>query len=146
MKKGPTKKLSINDLEKLVSKLRTNLSAGSEDIPPFSTCNQRVLQSCLAQIDAGFGSKKLFPSKRDKASWLLYGIIKNHPFQNGNKRIAIYTFIEFIKRNSEVELNLSDLVTDQLFYLAIDIAMSPAESQRPQLVKRAKAVLELMLS
>ena len=48
-----------------------------------------------------FSAKSLYPSLAGKASMLFYLMIKNHPFLNGNKRIAIITLLMFLLRNNK---------------------------------------------
>ena len=48
-----------------------------------------------------FGRKSGYPSLIDKASALFYLMIKNHPFQNGNKRIAMTALFYFLYKNKK---------------------------------------------
>lgn len=56
-------------------------------------------QSAVAQISKGFGNEDFYPSIEDKATTLLYLIVKNHGFVDGNKRIAAACFLLFLERN-----------------------------------------------
>lgn len=58
------------------------------------------LDSSINTIYQTFGKKKLYPSIEEKASNLLYFLIKNHPFVDGNKRIAASFFIYFLAKNN----------------------------------------------
>ncbi len=65
-----------------------------------------------------FGGVDLYPSIEDKASNLLYFIIKDHPFNDGNKRSASFLFIYFLdkceylyKTNGEKKINENALTT-----------------------------------
>lgn len=57
-------------------------------------------KSSLAQIYQTFDGKELYPSFEEKAAMLLYLIVKNHSFVDGNKRIAAYIFLWFLMRNN----------------------------------------------
>ncbi|MCX6785530.1 MAG: Fic family protein [Candidatus Komeilibacteria bacterium] len=46
-----------------------------------------------------FGGKQLYPGLIKKSAILFYLMIKNHPFQNGNKRIAMTTLFYFLYKN-----------------------------------------------
>ena len=48
-----------------------------------------------------FGGKSLYPSLVSKSGILFYLMVKNHPFQNGNKRIAITTLLMFLSQNKK---------------------------------------------
>ncbi|MBU2495712.1 MAG: Fic family protein, partial [Candidatus Omnitrophica bacterium] len=47
-----------------------------------------------------FAGKELYPSLEEKAAHLLYFIIKDHPFIDGNKRTASFLFVYFLDRNN----------------------------------------------
>lgn len=57
-------------------------------------------KSALATIYQTFGGQDLYPSVQEKAANLLYLIIKNHPFNDGNKRIAAMMFVYFLNLNA----------------------------------------------
>lgn len=46
-----------------------------------------------------FGGKELYPNIEDKASHILYLIIKDHPFSDGNKRSAAFLFVYFLDKS-----------------------------------------------
>ncbi|MEO7044038.1 MAG: Fic family protein, partial [Ferruginibacter sp.] len=56
-------------------------------------------QGSLAAIYQTFAGKDLYPSVEEKASNLLYFVVKNHSFSDGNKRIAAFLFVWFLERN-----------------------------------------------
>jgi prophage maintenance system killer protein len=47
-----------------------------------------------------FSGQDLYPSVEEKAANLLYFVIKNHSFSDGDKRIAAFLFVWFLERNS----------------------------------------------
>ncbi|OGC47931.1 hypothetical protein A2886_01595 [candidate division WWE3 bacterium RIFCSPHIGHO2_01_FULL_42_13] len=73
----------------------------SEPIPDFSTRYTNALERCLDQPFQSFGGRQLYPNLLKKASILFYLMIKNHPFQNGNKRIAMTTLFVFLYKNDK---------------------------------------------
>jgi prophage maintenance system killer protein len=56
-------------------------------------------QGSLAAIYQTFGGQYLYPSVEEKAANLLYFVIKNHSFSDGNKRIAAFLFVWFLEKN-----------------------------------------------
>jgi prophage maintenance system killer protein len=56
-------------------------------------------QGSLAAIYQTFGGADLYPSVEEKAANLLYFVIKNHSFSDGNKRIAAFLFVWFLEKN-----------------------------------------------
>ena len=59
-------------------------------------------KSAIAQIRQGFGANELYPTFEEKAATLLYLIVKNHAFIDGNKRIAAACFLLFLERNQRL--------------------------------------------
>jgi len=66
----------------------------------FGNEKDQSFQGSLAAIYQTFGSKDLYPSVEEKAANLLYFVIKNHSFSDGNKRIAAFLFVWFLEKNS----------------------------------------------
>ncbi len=65
----------------------------------FGLEKDQGFKSALATIHQTFDGKELYPSVEEKAAHLLYFIVKNHAFSDGNKRIAAALFIAFLARN-----------------------------------------------
>jgi prophage maintenance system killer protein len=66
----------------------------------FGIEKDQGFKSALAAIYQTFGGKELYPSVEEKAANLLYFIVKNHAFSDGNKRIAAAVFIYFLAGNA----------------------------------------------
>src|SRR5258708_22953368 len=65
----------------------------------FGNEKDESFQGSLAAIYQTFGSEDLYPSVEEKAATLLYFVIKNHSFSDGNKRIAAFLFVWFLEKN-----------------------------------------------
>ncbi len=61
----------------------------------FGTEKDASFKSSLGQIYQSFGGKELYPTAEIKAAMLLYLVVKNHSFVDGNKRIAAFVFLWF---------------------------------------------------
>ena len=70
-----------------------------EPIPEFGSRFPHALESCLGVPFQTFHRKDLYPGLVKKAAILFYLMIKNHPFENGNKRIAVMTLFWFLYKN-----------------------------------------------
>lgn len=70
------------------------------DSAVFGKEKDESFQSAIAQIGKGFADEDFYPSVEEKAATLLYLIIKNHSFVDGNKRIAAACFLLFLRRNN----------------------------------------------
>lgn len=65
----------------------------------FGNEKDESFKSSLATIYQTFGETELYPSIEEKAANLLYFIVKNHSFSDGNKRIAAAIFVWFLERH-----------------------------------------------
>ena len=70
-----------------------------------------LLESALEACFATFDGVELFPSKEEKAARLCAGLVSNHAFVDGNKRIGIYVLLTFLEVNGiTVEATDEELV------------------------------------
>ena len=114
--------ITVADVEYLAFRLAKEHLAFDEPIPDFSTRFPHVLESCLLTPFQTFSGKALYPSLVAKASVLFYLMIKNHPFQNGNKRIAITTLLVFLLLNGRwIRAD-----TQGLYNFTVWVAQSPS--------------------
>jgi len=95
------KKISITEVEYLAHDLAKKLMTWNEPIPAFGSRFPYVLESCLATPFQTFGRKVLYKGLEAKAAILFYLMVKNHPFENGNKRIAMTTLFVFLHKNKK---------------------------------------------
>jgi death-on-curing family protein len=94
-------RVTILDVEYVAHRLAQETMMWSDPIPDFSTRYTNALERCIDQPYQTFGGKQLYPKLIKKASILFYLMIKNHPFQNGNKRIAMATLFYFLYKNKK---------------------------------------------
>ncbi|MCK9431249.1 MAG: virulence protein RhuM/Fic/DOC family protein [Candidatus Omnitrophica bacterium] len=66
----------------------------------FGTERDKSFKSSVSSIYQTFDGKDLYPSVEEKAANLIYFIVKNHSFIDGNKRIAASIFLWFLEKNS----------------------------------------------
>ncbi len=113
--------IQVIEVEYIAFRLAREMLAFDEPIPDFSTRRPNILESCLAAPFQSFSRKSLYPGFISKASILFYLLIKNHPFQNGNKRIAMTTlFVFFYKNKKWIKVD-----TQELYNFTVWVAQSP---------------------
>lgn len=94
-------KLTIKDVEYVAHRLAQETLRWSEPIPDFSTRYTHSLERSIEAPFQTYGGKQLYAGLIKKAAMLFYVMIKNHPFQNGNKRIAMTTLLYFLYINKK---------------------------------------------
>ncbi len=115
--------LDLQAIQYVAHSLARRMMEWGEPIPDFETRYPNVLESCINTPFQKFNKKFLYKGLEEKAAVLFYLLIKNHPFQNGNKRIAVTSLLIFL------HLNKKWLVTEPngLYRFAVWIAQSPAD-------------------
>lgn len=78
----------------LLHKLIVEATGGSDGIRDFG-----LLDSALESAYATFDGKELFPTKEEKAARIGVGLVSNHAFVDGNKRIGMYVLLTFLEVN-----------------------------------------------
>lgn len=94
-KKADVVELKYQDLLRDIDELRGELNLGEL----FAQDNHNGLESILKSINQSYDNKPLYPSVESKAANLLYLIIKNHPFVDGNKKVASFAFVRYLDLN-----------------------------------------------
>jgi prophage maintenance system killer protein len=96
-----------------IASLKSDLMERGEASDLFGQERQENLQGILGNLDQTFDGKDLYPSLEGKGAHLLYFVIKDHPFSDGNKRIGAFLFVLFLRQNNllhQARLNDNGLV------------------------------------
>lgn len=97
-KAGPA--LNYESLKKSIVKFKERLAAKKEAGSLFGEEVGNKFKAVLGNINQTFGGKDLYASLEEKAAHLLYFLIKDHPFADGNKRIGSLTFLLYLVENN----------------------------------------------
>jgi death-on-curing family protein len=125
--------LDYDNCKDIIAKLKKELIAKKEAGDIFGQEYKRRFNGILGSVYQTFGAKELYLSIEEKAAHLLYFIIKDHPFTDGNKRIGSFLFIYFLNKNNYLykksgEKKIND---NALTALALLIAISdPKEKEK----------------
>lgn len=121
------KRITILEVEYIAFKLAKHFLEWDEPIPAFGTRFVGRLESCIAQPFQSFNHKLLYRGIVSKSAILFYLMVKNHPFENGNKRIAVTTLLYFLEENG-LWLKTS---SESIYHFAKEVAKSdPREKEK----------------
>lgn len=122
---------SVSDYQKLINQMLTEFDSGV-----FGKEKDKSFLSSIAQIEKGFETTDFYPTIEEKAAMLLYLVVKNHSFVDGNKRIAAACFLKFLQQNNMLfnSQNKPIISNDTLASLTLFIASSKPEEM--ETVKR----------
>jgi len=119
--------LSYNETKSVLAEVKAALITKGEATALFANEKDEQLDGIIGNLYQTFGGVELYPSIEDKASHLLYFIIKDHPFNDGNKRSASFMFVYFLdkcdylyKANGEKKINDNALTTLTLLVASSD--------------------------
>lgn len=92
-------RLTYKDVIKNIIRFRKRLLRRGEATDLFGVEVSHKLESILGSIDQTYGGKPLYKSVEERAAHVLYLVIKDHPFVDGNKRIGSLLFLLFLIEN-----------------------------------------------
>ncbi len=87
--------VTYEEAMKAIRRLKDKFGGGTL----FGNEKDESFKSSIATIYQSFGGADLYPSVEEKAANLLYFVVKNHSFSDGNKRIAAFLFVWFLEKN-----------------------------------------------
>jgi virulence RhuM family protein/Fic/DOC family protein len=93
------KRLTLRQAHAAIAALKVGLMQKGEASDLFGLERGDGLAGILGNIEQTFGGKALYPSVEERAAALLYFVIKDHPFTDGNKRIGSLLFVHFLDKN-----------------------------------------------
>jgi prophage maintenance system killer protein len=119
-----------------IDDLKTSLVEKEQATDIFGNERDESFKGILGNIYQTFGGKELYTSLEEKAAHLLYFVIKDHPFSDGNKRIGSFLFISFLYENkilhrADGEKKIND---NTLVALALLIAESDPKDKEMMVV------------
>jgi len=139
---APTAALSLEDARAAAVSLRQDLAARGEAGALFGQERGHGLAGLLGAIEQTFGGQPLYPSAQARAAHLLYFVIKDHPFGDGNKRIGTLLFLEYLRRNGLLfRADGSPRLADNAM---VALALLIAESEAAQKDLMIRLVLNLL--
>ena len=100
--KGVTKKdvtLTADMLEKEIAGFKDSLIKRGEATELFGQEKQSgAINGIVGNVMQSFGGKEMYGTVEEKAAHILYFVVKNHPFNDGNKRSGAYAFVWFLRK------------------------------------------------
>lgn len=121
-----THEIQYDEALAAIEQLKKKLITEGEATELFGRQREDTFSGILNSVVQTFGGDYLYPSIEEQAAHLLYFVIKNHPFADGNKRIGAFLFVWFLhlnqhllKKQGEVKINDNALVA-----LALLVAQS----------------------
>lgn len=93
---------SVDEARLALARLKADLMQRGEATDLFARERGEGLPALLGNLDQSVFGEPAYPSVEAKAAHLLYFVIKNHPFADGNKRSGAFLFVDFLHRNGRL--------------------------------------------
>jgi len=122
---------AVGEARAAIARLKQNLLSCGDATDLFGREREEGLAALLGNLDQSVFGEEAYPTVESKAAHLLYFVIKNHPFADGNKRIGSFLFVEFLHRNGRLVRSGEAVINDVgLAALALLVAESrPADKE-----------------
>jgi len=135
-------RLTYEDCREVIREIKGKLTEKDEAGDLFGSEKDNSFESIIKNLYQTFGGKELYKTLEDKAANLLYLVIKDHSFSDGNKRIGSFLFVYFLdKTNALYKVSGEKKINDNaLVALALLIAESDP-SEKEVLVKIVKNLI-----
>lgn len=121
---------TLDEARAAIARLKADLMARGEASELFGRERGDAFAALLGNLDQTVFGEPAYPTVETKAAHLLYFVIKNHPFADGNKRSGAFLFVDFLARNGRLLRNGEPVINDVgLAALALLVAESDAKNK-----------------
>ena len=93
---------TLDQARAALAQLKADLMGRGEATDLFARERGDGLDALLGNLDQSVFGEPAYPTMEAKAAHLLYFVIKNHPFSDGNKRSGAFLFVDFLARNGRL--------------------------------------------
>lgn len=138
----PTADLTLDAARRAIVQMRDALAERAEVTGLFGQERGEQLSGILRSIEQTFDGQPLYPSVEARAAHLLYFVIKDHPFVDGNKRIGSLLFLEYLRLNGA--LLRSDSTPRFADNALVALALLVAESDARHKLLMIRVILNLL--
>lgn len=118
---------SLEIAKAALDELKAELIGRGEATDLFARDRSDGLASLLGNLDQSVFGEPAYPSIESKAAHLLYFVIKNHPFADGNKRSAAFLFVDFLYRNDRLLSSTGEPVINDVGLAALTLLVAESD-------------------
>lgn len=123
--------ISVDEFLDVIDKMKGDFAS---DV--FAQPKDESFNSSVNQIYQTFGGNELYPTLEEKAAMLLYLIVKNHSFLDGNKRIGASCFLYFMDKNSLLYDDLGCRIIDDATLFALTLLIAESKPEEMDTIKK----------
>jgi len=119
-----------------LEQLKQSLIERGEATALFAQLREDGLASLLGNLDQSVFGEPAYPTVESKAAHLLYFVIKNHPFSDGNKRSGAFLFVDFLNRNGRLLNARDEPVINDTGLAALTLLIAESDPKQKEVIIR----------
>src|SRR5690606_32835730 len=120
-------KPGVDDHQRARAILKAELIERREATALFAQERGDAFDGLLGNLDHAVFGEPAYPTGEAKAAHLLYLLVKNHPFSDGNKRSGAYLFVDFLNRNQRLLTTSGDPVINAVGLAALTLLVAESD-------------------
>ena len=118
---------TLEDARAALAGLKTDLIVRGEGSKLFAQEREEAFEALLGNLNQTVFGEPAYPSVESKAAHLLYFVIKNHPFADGNKRSGAFLFVDFLHRNGRLLDKIGQPVINDIGLAALALLVAESD-------------------
>ncbi|MBC8207863.1 MAG: virulence protein RhuM/Fic/DOC family protein [Desulfobulbaceae bacterium] len=126
----------VDEARKNIASLKVDLIKRQEATDLFAQEREEGLAAILGNLEQTVFGEPAYPSVEAKAAHLLYFVIKNHPFADGNKRTAAFLFVDFLHRNQRLLDESGQPVINDMGLAALTLLIAESDPKEKETMIR----------
>jgi prophage maintenance system killer protein len=119
-----------------ILQLKQVLIERGEATPLFANPRDDGLEGIFGNLEQTVFGEPAYPSIESKAAHLLYFVVKNHPFTDGNKRSGAFLFVDFLQRNQRLVNASGQLVINPSGLTALTLLVAESDPKQKEMLIR----------
>ena len=119
-----------------IAALKTDLMAKGQASMLFGNEREDGLAALLGNLDQTVFGEPAYPTLESRAAHLLYFVVKNHPFSDGNKRIGAFLFAGFLHRNGRLFTDDGTPVVNDVGLAALSLLVAQSRPEEKDVLIR----------
>ena len=127
---------SLKEARTSLANLKKDLISRKQATDLFARERGDTLEAILGNLEQTVFGKPAYPSIESKAAHLLYFVIKNHPFVDGNKRSAAFLFVDFLNQNNRLIGKNNQPIINEIGLAALTLLIAESDPKNKELMIR----------
>lgn len=127
---------SLQQASESLAQLKQTLMEKGEATDLFAKPRGDGLEALLGNLDQSVFGEPAYPTVQSKAAHLLYFVVKNHPFTDGNKRSAAFLFVDFLYRNDQLFNAQGETIINDTGLAALTLLVAESDPKQKETLIR----------